>query len=68
MDWSCDFQKGMDTSDNGDYATALKEWIPLAEKGHLHAMYHMGFIYKNGKGVIQDYKTVAKWWFIWFKN
>ena len=53
--WSGDFQKGMNALDNGDYATALKEWMPLAEKGHLNAMYKMGYMYKKGKGVIQDY-------------
>jgi len=28
-----DFQTGMDAYDQGDYATALKEWRPLAEQG-----------------------------------
>ena len=31
--WSGDFQKGMKAYKNGDYATALKEWKPLAEAG-----------------------------------
>ena len=28
-----DFQKGLDAADSGDYATALREWKPLAEDG-----------------------------------
>ena len=28
--WSGDFQKGVDAYEKGDYATALKEWTPLA--------------------------------------
>ena len=30
---SADFQKGLDASERGDYATALREWKPLAEQG-----------------------------------
>ena len=32
--WSADFQKGLTAARNGDYATALKEWTPLADKQH----------------------------------
>ena len=32
--WSADFQKGLTAYDNGDYATALREWKPLAEQGN----------------------------------
>ena len=28
-----DFQAGMDANNRGDYATALREWRPLAERG-----------------------------------
>ena len=30
MGWSGGFQKGMEAYNKGDYATALKEWKPLA--------------------------------------
>ena len=30
---SADFQKGVTAYESGDYATALREWKPLAEKG-----------------------------------
>jgi hypothetical protein len=30
---SADFQKGVAAYQSGDYATALREWTPLAEQG-----------------------------------
>ena len=30
---SADFQKGWDAYEKGDYATALREWRPLADQG-----------------------------------
>ena len=32
-----DFAKGYDAYQAGDYATALKEWRPLAEQGNIDA-------------------------------
>ena len=32
-----DFQKGLAAAQAGDYATALKEWTPLAEAGNVVA-------------------------------
>ena len=33
VSWSQDFQKGYAAYESGDYATALREWTPLAEQG-----------------------------------
>ena len=33
--WSADLQKGLDAAKREDYATALKEWTPLAKQGIL---------------------------------
>jgi hypothetical protein len=33
VSWSADFQRGKDAYQRGDYATALREWEPLAEQG-----------------------------------
>ena len=41
-----DYQKGLDAAKSGDYATALKEWRPLAKKGMAAAQYNLG---KNAK-------------------
>ena len=60
--WGADFAKGLVAAQSGDYATALKEWTPLAEQGNANAQYSLGIMYHNGEGVIQDYKTAAKWY------
>jgi len=54
--------KGAQAYDSGDYATALREWRPLAEQGDKHAQIWLGVMYANGKGVIQDYKEAVKWY------
>ena len=46
-----DFDKGLTAHNNGDYATALKEWKTLAEHGDVDAQYHLGVMYDNGDGV-----------------
>ena len=54
MSASADFQKGVAAAKNGDYATALREWTPLAEQGHASAQYNLGVMYDKGQGVTQD--------------
>ena len=49
-----DFQKGYAAYEAGDYATALKEWRPLAEAGDASAQTNLGFMYENGLGVPKD--------------
>ena len=44
-----------------DYATAVREWRPLAEQGDAVAQYHLGNLYRTGQGVPQDYAEAAKW-------
>ena len=56
--YSADFNKGLTAYNNGDYATALKEWTPLAEQGVAEAQYNLGVMYQEGAGVPQDYKEV----------
>ena len=36
---SADYQKGLDAAKRGDYATALREWQPLAEQGNASAQF-----------------------------
>ena len=56
------FQEGYDAYERGDYKTALREYLPLAEQGNLSAQYNLGLLYDNGFGVPQDYKQAAKWY------
>ena len=60
--WAGDFNKGLEAYDNGDYATALEEWTPLAEQGDAVSQFYLGFLYSSGKGVPQNYKNAVKWY------
>ena len=60
--WGADFYKGLTAAQRGDYATALREWTPLAKRGDADAQYNLGQMYRKGEGVPQDYKTAAKWY------
>ena len=57
---SADFQKGFDAYERGDYATALREFRPLAEQGNAGAQNNLGVMYEKGQGVSQDDKTAVK--------
>ena len=54
-----DHAKGLDAAQRGDYATALKEFKPLAEQGDAIAQHNLGVMYGRGQGVTQDYKTAV---------
>ncbi|SVE60366.1 uncharacterized protein METZ01_LOCUS513220, partial [marine metagenome] len=43
-----------------DYKSAFEIWKPLAEKGNANAQNNFGLMYKEGKGVPQDYKEAIK--------
>jgi len=57
-----DFQAGMDANNGGDYATALREWRPLAEQGDALAQYNLGVLYRKGRGVPQDDVQARQWY------
>ena len=60
--WSGDFQKGADAYEKGDYATAFREWKPLADQGDASAQHNLGVMYDEGYGVLQDHKAAVKWY------
>jgi hypothetical protein len=37
---------------SGDYATAMREWRPLAKQGLAIAQLNLGIMYGNGEGVV----------------
>jgi TPR repeat protein len=59
---SADFQRGLTAARSGDYATALREWKPLAKQGDANAQFNLGVMYKKGQGVPQNNKTALKWY------
>ena len=60
--WSADLQRGWDAVLEGDYATALYEWRPLAEQGSSVAQFNLGVMYDKGQGVPRAYETAVKWY------
>lgn len=57
-----DFETGMAAYERGNYATALSEWRPLAEKGDAQAQLHLGMLYHQAQGVPQDYTAARQWY------
>ena len=56
------FDKGMAAAQAGDYATALKEWQPLADQGNVSAQNNLGVMYQSGKGVLKDEAEAVRWY------
>lgn len=59
--FGADLDRGLAAYESGDYATALREWRPLADQGVALAQYNLGFMYDNGRGVPQDAPTAYMW-------
>ncbi len=58
---AANYEAGQEAYDRGDYATALKEWRPLAEQGDARAQHLLGAMYGFGEGVPQDYVQAHMW-------
>ena len=56
------WDEGVAAYDRGDYATALRDWRPLAEQGNANAQFFLGLMYGNGLGVPRDYAKALQWW------
>ena len=56
------FDEGLAAYKKRNFATALKEWRPLAEQGNAVAQYSLGVMYDNGQGVPQDFKEAVRWY------
>jgi TPR repeat protein len=56
-----DQTKALRAYNEGDYATALQIYRPLAEKSQVLAEYVLGLMYANGQGVAENYGEALKW-------
>ena len=56
------FEKGWSAASSGDFATALREWLPLGERGHAAAQYNLGVMCESGQGVPQDHPQALYWY------
>ena len=59
--WAGDAE-GWDAYERRDYATALEEFLPLANQGDAEAQFNLGGMYEIGNGVPQDFAEAAKWY------
>ena len=57
-----DIKAGENAYHRGDYATALREWQPLAKQGDAVAQYHLGLLYANGQGIPKDDAQARQWY------
>ena len=55
-------KEGVDAYDRGDYATALREFRPLAEQGDAIAQYSLGVMYDEGYGAPENDAEAVKWY------
>ena len=58
---SAGYDEGVAAYKRGDYATALREWRPLAKQGNANAQFFLGVMYYKGRGVPQDYAEAMRW-------
>ena len=56
------YEDGAAAYDRSDYATALRDFRPLAQAGGAQAQVYLGKMYLNGQGVSKDYEKAMKWW------
>ena len=59
---SPEFDAGMKDFNRGEHLLALGHWQPVADAGDADAQQAIGWLYENGLGVGQDYKTSASWY------
>lgn len=57
-----DFDAGLSAFEAGDFATAFREWKPLAEQGDVGAQYMLAFMFEDGNGVPKDFAEAFKWY------
>ena len=57
-----DFKAGKAAYSREDYATAYREFLPLAEQGNAEAQWYIGSMYDFGYGLPQDYAEAVNWY------
>ena len=55
------FRQGLSAYNSGDFARAMKIWLPLAEAEDAPAQAGIGFMYHRGMGVPVDNRKAAYW-------
>ena len=55
------FKQGLESAKKGDYQTAFKLWLPLAEQGNANAQFYLGVNYYKGQGVKRNLSEAKEW-------
>src|SRR3989442_662393 len=58
---AADYAEGLRAFQRNDFATALRIWRPLAERGDDSAQHGLGMAYQHGMGVAADSSLAVKW-------
>jgi hypothetical protein len=56
------YEDGLAAFDRGDYAAALRAWLPLAEQGHRTAQFSVAVLHEKGLGTPPDLREAARWY------
>jgi len=56
-----DYIKGMEAHRTGDFKNSMKSLTLAAEQGHLKAQFKLGWMYRLGRGALENDKTAFKW-------
>lgn len=59
---AADLKLGTLAHERGDYAGAMREWLPLAERGNSEAQRGIGNLYRDGKAVRPDKDEALRWY------
>ena len=59
---AADYSVGYEAFQRGDYATALRIFRQLADRGNAAAQYNLGVMYDKGRAVTQDYTEAMRWY------
>jgi hypothetical protein len=59
---AADLKTGLSAYEKGEWKTALKEFQPLADQGEVEAQSKLAVMYREGRGVTQDFNMVVKWY------
>ena len=58
------FEVGQAAFQRGDYVAALRQWLPLAQRGNVAAQHNVAIIYDTGgRGVPRDEVEAARWYY-----
>ena len=60
--YAADFEKTYEAYKEGNYEVALSGFLELASENHMKAQFYLGAMYREGKGVAQDYLKSLEWY------